>query len=212
MSPTSTATATAHDVAAGHRPTVLLDRDGVLNKKATLARYVRNWEEFEWLPGALEALRLLAAADYRVIVVSNQAGIGRGIMKDEDVRRIHDRMQAEATAAGGRIDAVYYCPHGWDDGCACRKPKPGMLLQARRDFDVDMTQAVFIGDDERDGQAGAAAGCRWMQVMPSSSLLDITRGLLASGATPSSGRARRTPKSTSSRSGGVGPATKGSGP
>ena len=191
---------------------MLLDRDGVLNKKATRARYVRTWEEFEWLPGALEALRLFSEAGYRVIVISNQAGIGRGTMKEEDVRVIHARMRAEAAAAGGRIDAVYYCPHGREDGCDCRKPKPGMLLQAQQDFALNLRQVVFIGDDVRDGQAGAAAGCRWMQVTPSRSLLDITRGLLASGATPSSGRARRALKSTSSRSGGAGPPTQRSGP
>lgn len=177
--------------------TVLLDRDGVLNKKATQARYIRTWEEFEWLPGALEALRLLKEAGYRVIVVSNQAGIGRGIMTDEDVRKIHERMQAEAQAAGGRIDAIYYCPHGYDEGCACRKPKPGMLLQAQRDFMLDINQVVFIGDDERDGQAGAAAGCRWEQVTPSASLLDITRRLVASGSLqPEVEMARATLRST----------------
>ncbi len=165
-------------------PTVLLDRDGVLNKQATLARYIRTWAEFEWLPGAREALRLFTEAGWRVIVVSNQAGIGRGVMQEEDVRTIHERMRADAAAAGGRIDAVYYCPHGWDDGCDCRKPKPGLLLQAQRDFTLDFNRAVMIGDDERDGQAGAAAGCRWIQVTSTVSLLDIAQRLLAVHGAP----------------------------
>ena len=141
------------------RQTIILDRDGVLNVRPPRASYVRSWHGFEWMPGALEALRLLGSAGYRVIVISNQAGVARGAMSEADVIAIHERMQAEATAAGGRIDAVYYCPHGWEEGCACRKPRPGMLFQAQRDFHLDLTRAPFIGDDERDAEAAHAAGC-----------------------------------------------------
>lgn len=168
------------------RPTVFLDRDGVLNKKPTQARYVRNWEEFEWLPGTREALRLFAEAGYRVVVISNQAGISRGVMSEEDVQTIHRRMREEATAAGGRIDAVYYCPHGGDDDCTCRKPKPGMLLQAQREFALDLSRVIFIGDDERDGQTSASAGCRWIQVTEVISLLDVAKEVIATVPTVSS--------------------------
>jgi len=142
------------------RPTIILDRDGVLNEKAPRANYVRTWQEFKWLPGAKESLRALNQAGFRIIVVSNQAGVNRGAMTEADLLEIHRRMVKEAELAGGRIDAIYYCPHDWDEGCECRKPKPGMLFQVQRDFTLDLSRILFIGDDERDAQAADAAGCR----------------------------------------------------
>lgn len=165
------------------RPTVILDRDGVLNKTPPKARYVRSWDEFEWLPGAKKALRLLKQAGYRVIVVSNQAGIGRGEMTEQDLLQIHEKMKTETAQAGGQIEAIYYCPHGWDDGCECRKPKPGMLFQAQRDLNLDLSRTSFIGDDERDAEAADAAGCPSMLVSDKLSLLDITHKLVT-GALP----------------------------
>jgi histidinol-phosphate phosphatase family protein len=159
-------------------PTVILDRDGVLNKRPPKARYVRNWSEFEWLPGAKEALRLLKEAGYRAIVVSNQAGIGRGEMPEEALRQIHERMKAETAEAGGEIEAIYYCPHNWDEGCECRKPKPGLLFQAQRELNLDLSRCLLIGDDERDLEAADAAGCPSALISEGASLLDITRRLL----------------------------------
>ena len=164
-------------------PTVLLDRDGVLNKKPPQAEYVRTWADFEWLPGAQEALKLFHDAGYRVIVVSNQAGIARGAMTEADLAAIHDRMNEEAVQAGGRIDAIYYCPHGWDDDCVCRKPKPGMLFQAQRDHHLDLTRTLFIGDDERDAEAADAATCPSLLLSDHESLLDVAHQIVAS-ATP----------------------------
>jgi histidinol-phosphate phosphatase family protein len=158
--------------------TIILDRDGVLNKKPARAHYVRGWDEFEWLPGAKEALRLLREAHYRVIVVSNQAGIGRGAMTRADLIDIHERMKAEAAEVGGRIDAIYYCPHDWEEGCECRKPKPGMLFEAQHDFSLDLSRTLFIGDDKRDAQAADAAGCAAVLVTDKVSLLDITRKMV----------------------------------
>jgi histidinol-phosphate phosphatase family protein len=159
------------------RPAIILDRDGVLNRKAPRAEYVRRWEEFEWLPGAKEALRLLKEAGYRVVVVSNQAGIARGAMTESDLADIHRQMVREATQAGGRIDAIYYCPHNWEEGCECRKPKPGMLFQAQRDFSLDLSRTPFVGDDERDIQAADAAGCPSALVSEKRTLLDVVREL-----------------------------------
>ena len=158
-------------------PAIILDRDGVLNEKAPRANYVRNWGEFKWLPGARESLRLLKEAGFRVIVVSNQAGIGRGVMSEDDLFEIHRRMVKEAEQAGGRIDAIYYCPHDWDAGCECRKPKPGMLFQAQHDFNLDLSRTLFIGDDERDGQAAEAAGCLSALVSGEKTLLKIVTEL-----------------------------------
>jgi histidinol-phosphate phosphatase family protein len=164
------------------RPTLLLDRDGVLNRRPAPGRYVRSWSEFAWVPGALDALRLLKAAGWRVIVITNQAGIARGELTQADLDEIHARLVAEARAAGGDIDAIYCCPHDWNEGCACRKPRPGLLFRAQRDHHLDLTRTPFIGDDERDAQAAEAAGCRFTLVGPHGpSLLDHTVRLLHEG-------------------------------
>lgn len=160
-------------------PAVILDRDGVLNVRPPKAEYVRHPEDFRWLPGARDALRLLTEAGYRIIVVSNQAGIGRGLMTEEQLEAVHDRMRTEARESGGRIEAVYYCPHGWDDGCDCRKPKPGMLFQAQREHHLDLTHTVFIGDDERDEAAADAAGSPFVYASEEVPLLNVIRRLLA---------------------------------
>ena len=165
-------------------PAVILDRDGVLNAKPPRAEYVRSWREWTWLPGALEALRRLTEAGFSIIVVSNQAGIARGAMTEADLAAIHARMRADVEAAGGRIDALYHCPHGWDDGCDCRKPKPGMLFAAQRDGDLDLSRTTVVGDDERDGQAAEAAGCPWICVSAERSLWDVAEALLSSQAQP----------------------------
>jgi histidinol-phosphate phosphatase family protein len=166
------------------KPTVILDRDGVLNRKPPPAQYVRNWSEWAWCPGSLEALRLLHDWGYRTIVASNQPGIGRGVMNEADLEAVHDRMKREIAQAGGWIDAIYYCPHDWGDGCECRKPKPGLLYQAQRDFHLDLTRTLFVGDDERDAAAAAAADCPFRRVTSACSLLDLTRQLLERKGTP----------------------------
>ncbi len=161
------------------RPTIILDRDGVLNEKAPRAEYVRNWSEFKWRPGAKESLRRLNEAGFRVIIVSNQAGVARGAMTEAALKDIHLYMVRDAEQSGGRVDAIYYCPHNWDDGCECRKPKPGMLFQAQRDFSLNLSRTMFVGDDERDAQAADAAGCMAALVSESKSLLQIVTEVIA---------------------------------
>jgi D-glycero-D-manno-heptose 1,7-bisphosphate phosphatase len=160
------------------RPVALLDRDGVLNRKPPRAQYVRNWEEFEWMPGAKSALAQLKSAGYRLIVISNQAGVARGAMTAEDLKQVNQRMLDEAADAGGPIDAIYTCTHGWEEGCECRKPKAGLLFQAQRDFSFDLTRAIFVGDDERDAAAADAAGCGFLRASERTGLLEITENLL----------------------------------
>jgi len=161
------------------RPTVLLDRDGVLNEKMPRGEYVRNWQEWTWRPHALEAVRLLTEHGFRLIVITNQAGIARKAMSEADLEAVHAHMLSDVKAAGGQIDAIYHCPHGWDDGCSCRKPAPGMLYAAQRDFQLDLTRCLYIGDDERDLRAATAASCPFQYVTPDRSLLDIARSLTA---------------------------------
>jgi histidinol-phosphate phosphatase family protein len=100
-------------------------------------------------------------------------------MSEEDLERVNQRLRSDASAAGGRIDEIYYCPHGWDEGCECRKPRPGMLFQAQRDFSLDLTRTLFVGDDERDREAAEAAGCRSVLVDDRLSLLDVVSGEVA---------------------------------
>ena len=158
---------------------VILDRDGVLNERPPRAEYVRSYEEFRWLPGAIEALRLLKQRGFLLILASNQPGIARGVMTESDLDEIHSRMQAELSEAGASVDGIYCCHHGWDDGCGCRKPRPGLLYQAQRDYHLDLTKTTVIGDDERDIQAADAAGCPSLLVTEERSLLDVVREYLA---------------------------------
>lgn len=136
--------------------TIFLDRDGVINENRS--DYVKCWSEFRFLPGAQEAIAKLTQAGHRLIVCTNQAGIARGIISVETVHDIHRRMQAEIVAAGGHLEKVYYCPHGKDERCDCRKPRPGMLLRARDELAIDLNDALFVGDSLTDIRAGIAAG------------------------------------------------------
>ncbi len=154
---------------------VFLDRDGVINKKAPKAEYVKSWDKFEFLPGAIEAMTLLAQNNCKIFIISNQAGIARGAMTEHDLKEIHGAMEKELEKHNVKIEKIYYCPHGWDDGCECRKPKPGMLFQAAREYDLDLSKSLFIGDDERDLQAGNAAGCRTLLVDAEASLLRVVQ-------------------------------------
>jgi D-glycero-D-manno-heptose 1,7-bisphosphate phosphatase len=167
------------------RPTILLDRDGVLNRRPPRAEYIRRPDEFVWLPGALGALRLLTEAGYQLFVISNQAGVARGAMTEADLMAVEERMLGDARAAGGRIDGTYYCRHDWDAGCACRKPLPGMLFQAQRDHFLDLSRTPFIGDDDRDGEAAQLAGAPFIQVTDDRSLLAVTESLLSEVPIPS---------------------------
>lgn len=146
-----------HSTSSPLQPAIFLDRDGVINENR--ADYVKSWREFTFLPGALPALALLAQMNLPIIVVSNQSAVGRGVMRRRDVDAIHHRMIAGILKAGGRIDAIFYCPHRPEEACTCRKPQPGMLLAAAAQLQLDLTRSVFIGDAETDVQAAQQAGC-----------------------------------------------------
>ena len=136
--------------------TVFLDRDGVINRNRT--DYVKHWSEFHFLPGARGAIARLTRAGYRIIVVTNQACVGKGLTSPAEMDQIHRRMAYAIGLAGGRIEAVLCCPHRSDDGCGCRKPAPGLILRAHDLYHVNLNQAIFVGDSANDVRAAAAVG------------------------------------------------------
>ena len=152
-----------YDERPGLLRVVFVDRDGVLN--ADRPDYVKTPEEFRVLPGAAEAVARLSREGYSVVVVSNQAGVGKGLVTEEDLWAITHLLRQAVEAAGGEIEAVYYCLHTPQDDCDCRKPRPGLLLRACEDLGVDASECVFVGDAERDVKASRAAGCRSVLVL-----------------------------------------------
>ena len=142
---------------------IFLDRDGVINENR--ADYVKSWSEFRFLPGSREAIAKLTQAGHRIVVCSNQAGVAKGVISIETVEDIHTRMLAAIREAGGVIEKVYYCPHGKEESCDCRKPRPGQLLRASKELGVDMRDAVFVGDSSTDIEAGMAAGVHTILVL-----------------------------------------------
>lgn len=146
--------------------TIFLDRDGTINRKQPEGDYVKSWAEFEFLPGALAGIRLLARTGARIICITNQRGIARGRMTEVDLADIHQRMLAEIRQAGGRVDAIYHCPHEGDD-CNCRKPLTGMFEQAKLDFpDIDFANSFMVGDALSDMKAASRLGCKSALVSP----------------------------------------------
>ncbi len=162
----------------GPQKVIFLDRDGVINKKPPKADYVKNWGEFVFLPGAIEAIKLLNDNKYQVYVISNQPGIARGMMTKESLETINRNFEASLKEHGAKVDGVYMCLHGWDEGCDCRKPKPGLLFDASFDHQIDLRRAVFVGDDERDAATGEAANCPVILMPSDGSLLDVVKSLI----------------------------------
>jgi D-glycero-D-manno-heptose 1,7-bisphosphate phosphatase len=142
---------------------IILDRDGVINFDS--AQFIKSPEEWKPIPGSLEAIARLKQSGYRVVVATNQSGVGRGLFDMDTLNRIHKKMHKSAFELGGRIDAIFYCPHTADSKCECRKPKPGMFKRIADTMNVDLNGVVTIGDSLRDLQAGVAMGCRPILVL-----------------------------------------------
>ncbi|CCW34496.1 histidinol-phosphate phosphatase family protein [Chthonomonas calidirosea] len=142
---------------------VFLDRDGVLSVEG--GDYVTRPELLRVLPRVGEAIGRLNRADFRVIIVTNQSAVGRGLMTVGDLEEVHARLRAEIASEGGRIDAVYFCPHRPEEGCSCRKPAPGMLLRAAEEYDIELPRSYMVGDSPKDIAAGAAVGSRTVLVL-----------------------------------------------
>jgi D-glycero-D-manno-heptose 1,7-bisphosphate phosphatase len=144
---------------------VFLDRDGVINKYPGDKLYVTSLRKFKFLPNAKKGIVLLAERGFKIFVASNQAGVGRGIYSQRTLDIITAKMLVDIQKAGGRIDKVYYCTHRKDAGCPCRKPKPGLLKQAAREFKFNLKDAYFIGDTTRDIFTAQAAGVKSIMVL-----------------------------------------------
>jgi D-glycero-D-manno-heptose 1,7-bisphosphate phosphatase len=142
---------------------VFLDRDGVINYNRE--DYVKSPEEFVFLPRSAAAAARLTRAGWALFVISNQAGVGKGLLTDEALAAITRKMLDGLAAAGACVQGVYYCPHLPDGGCDCRKPAPGLLRRAAREHGLDLARTFFVGDDRRDVAAGAAAGVRTLLVL-----------------------------------------------
>jgi D-glycero-D-manno-heptose 1,7-bisphosphate phosphatase len=137
---------------------VLIDRDGVINRDSD--EYIKSVEEWVPLPGSLEAIAELTRAGFAVAVITNQSGIGRGLFTEETLEEIHAAMRRAVEAAGGRIAGIFHCPHRPDEGCDCRKPRPGLLRQAAAALGAELDGVAFIGDKHSDVEAARAVGAR----------------------------------------------------
>jgi histidinol-phosphate phosphatase family protein len=143
---------------------VLLDRDGVINRRLRNG-YVTSWPQFEFLPGVFEALRLLKANHYRALVISNQAAVGKNLMTEAQLSEITSRFIQQVAKSGGQIHGVYYCPHAPEQECTCRKPQPGLLLKAQREHRFSFHETYLIGDSESDVLAAQSVGCPFIRVL-----------------------------------------------
>lgn len=140
-------------------PAIFLDRDGVINCRRA-GDYVLNWSQFLFVSGIQAALKQLSALHLPMIVISNQAAVGKGLLNPLVLQEITAQMQQALIADGVSLAAVFYCTHRADENCDCRKPRPAMLLSAANEFNIDLSRSIFIGDSASDIQAGLAAGCK----------------------------------------------------
>jgi D-glycero-D-manno-heptose 1,7-bisphosphate phosphatase len=179
-----------------------LDRDGVINRAASEGKYITRWEEMCFLRGVVEAIRLLNTSGFLVIVVTNQRCVAKGLITVEDLELLHQKMCGKLGAMGATIDGVYFCPHDIEPPCSCRKPAPGMLLEAARDHNITLYESWMVGDSTSDIKAGINAGCKTARVIRNRklsgdsgdvnapSLLDVVRKIVRSGKCAQADNAR----------------------
>lgn len=162
--------------------TVFLDRDGVINEDSDA--YIKCREEFRPIPGSLEAIARLTRNGVRVIVITNQSAINRGMIPLAELETIHRDLCDAVSALGGRITDIFFCPHRPDEGCDCRKPRPGLILAARQRHGIDLSRSVMVGDSARDILAGKAAGCGLTVLIRSGCAASAIQSLEAVGQRP----------------------------
>lgn len=153
---------------------VILDRDGVINEDSD--DYIKSPQEFVPIAGSLEAIARLKQAGYLVVVATNQSGIGRGLFDLETLDAMHDKLHKALAAVNGSIDGIFVCPHAPDEGCECRKPRPGLLLQISKQFDMPLADVPVIGDSLRDLESAQAVGARPILVRTGKGERTLARG------------------------------------
>ena len=151
---------------------ILIDRDGVINKKASRGEYISKWEDFIWIKETRIAMKLMANEGFKFIIISNQAGIARGVISFTELEKIHNNMKNELQNDDIEILDIYICPHHWNEECLCRKPKPGMLLQASKDHLFRLDKTLYIGDDSRDVEAALNAGTDYILISEEKTNID----------------------------------------
>jgi D-glycero-D-manno-heptose 1,7-bisphosphate phosphatase len=158
---------------------VILDRDGVINYDSDA--YIRSPDEWKPIPGSLEAIAQLNQAGYRVVLATNQSGIGRGLFEMATLNAVHDKMHRALGQLGGRIDAIFFCPHAQDDGCNCRKPRPGLYEEIGHRLNISLRDVPSVGDALRDLQASAAVGAQPILVLTGKGKRTAAEGQLPPG-------------------------------
>ncbi len=158
---------------------IILDRDGVINYDSD--QFIKSPEEWKPLPGSLEAIARLTQAGYRVVVATNQSGVGRGLFDMPMLNAIHEKMHKACAQAGGRIDAVFFCPHAADANCECRKPKSGMIREIAERFGMDLDGVPSVGDSLRDLEASVRLGAQPVLVLTGKGVKTQTKGGLPLG-------------------------------
>jgi D-glycero-D-manno-heptose 1,7-bisphosphate phosphatase len=159
-----------------------LDRDGVINRDS--ADYIKDWSEFEFLPKSLEALKKLKQNGFTTIVITNQSVIRRKMVSIEGLHLIHTRMKKKVQSSGGEITDIFFCPHTPEDRCDCRKPKPGLIYQAKKRYRIDLSTAVMVGDSAKDIECARNAGCRYALLVETGNGIQAEKILKEKGIHP----------------------------
>ena len=161
---------------------VFLDRDGVINRDSP--NYIKRWAEFEFLPNSRKAITRLTQNGFAIILITNQSAVNRKMISLADLDHIHRCMTAACHARGGHIRDIFFCPHTPDEGCACRKPKPGLIFQARDKYNIDIRDTVMIGDSAKDIACARNAGCRQAILVRTGNIVKARRQLAEKNIQP----------------------------
>ena len=164
------------------KKTVFLDRDGVINRDSP--DYIKSWEEFEFLPGSLEALKLLTENHFTIILISNQSIINRGMIPKSRLKYIFSMMKKTIKAQGGKLTDIFYCPHKPEENCSCRKPAPGMVLSAQKKYNLDLASSYFVGDNAKDIECAKNAGCGYSILVKTGNEQKALKSLTQTNNTP----------------------------
>ena len=159
-----------------NRKTIFLDRDGVINEEKK--DYVKNLKEFKIIDGSLQAIKLLKKNNFRVVIITNQSAINRGLLSIEKLNEIHDFLKSKLLDLDTTLDGIYFCPHTPNQNCMCRKPKPGLLQQAISELDINVKDSLMIGDSQTDIDAANKIGCKSILLNKNQNLLKVVKEFL----------------------------------